>query len=204
MWIKQCVLNIYITIKGERLINNSKKIAAFDLDDTLYKGNSHFLILNQYYKTCFYTSLFAKILGKFFSDTYLNLAYYMYNKIPYDYRSRFRLPYRNDVMEVFEAKKKAGYHMVIISNAPLELVESVAKDLGVDYIKAGIGEKAKDLNEKFVYDELFVCTDNSTDLDLINIANEAVITCPIRKRKFFQKKITIENYKFIEELWCRN
>ena len=40
------------------------KLAVFDLDDTIYNGNSHFLLLNNYYKTNFFTSIFIRVLGK--------------------------------------------------------------------------------------------------------------------------------------------
>lgn len=177
-----------------------EKIAVFDLDDTIYLGNSHFLILNQYYNTNIFTSIIARIMGKFFPRIHLNLAYYFYNKIPQEYKNNFRLSYRMDVMELFKEKSKNGYYMIIISNAPNELLQTVARDLGTDWIRSEIGKKALCLKDRFVYKHLFVCTDNTTDLDLLNIADEAVITCPLRRRDFFVKKVIHKNYKFIEEV----
>ncbi len=176
------------------------KIAVFDLDDTLYHGNSHFAILNQYYQTKIFTSILARILGKLFPIIHLKIAYYFYNRIPLKNKCSFTLPYRHEVKKLFMLKRQAGYHMIILSNAPLELLSKAASDLDVDWIKAEVGKKSEALMARYEYKELFVCTDNVTDLDLINIADEAVITCLPRKRKFFRDKVTCKKYSFIEEL----
>ncbi|WP_026765889.1 haloacid dehalogenase-like hydrolase [Selenomonas ruminantium] len=179
------------------------KIAVFDLDDTLYQGNSHFLCLNEFYKTKIFTSIIARCFCKFFPIAYLRFANYLYDKIPYEYRSTFKLPYRNEVIKLFKKKQKTGYQMLILSNAPIELLKTAANELHVDYLKAGIGEKSRCLHAEFEYQELFVCTDNMTDIDLLNIANEAVITCRPSKRGFFTKRVKCKNYKFIEDV-CDN
>lgn len=179
------------------------KIAVFDLDDTLYDGNSHFAILNAFYKTSIFTSVLARCLGKFFPKLHLKLAYYFYNKISDAYRGSFKLPYRNTVLKLFKEKQQNGYYMVIISNAPIELLETAAENLHVDCIKAGFGEKSNCLKQQFNFRELFVCTDNKTDLDLLNIADEAVITCKPSKRKFFIERVKCKKYKFIEDV-CDN
>ena len=180
-----------------------KKIAVFDLDDTLYNGNSHFAILNQFYRTKLFTSILARGIRKLFPTLYLKIAYYYYDKIPNNYKCSFKLPYRNEVLNLFKAKKEDGYHVIVISNAPIELLKTAAKDLQVDWLRAGIGKKSNCLVEQFDFQELFVCTDNITDLDLLNIADEAVITCKVSKRKFFINHVKCKKYKFIEDV-CDN
>ncbi len=182
-------------------MNKSKKIAVFDLDDTLYEGNSHFLCLNKFWKTNLFMSIPFRALGKFFPKLHLRLANYFYRKIPYEYRCKFRLPYRDDVLRLFLSKKRAGYHMLIISNAPIELLRTAANDLQTDYFKADIGKKAECLRKNATYQELFVCTDNKTDLDLLDIANDAVITCRPAKRTYFIERVKCKNYKFIEDVF---
>ncbi len=177
-----------------------EKVAVFDLDDTLYQGNSHFLCLNEFYKTKIFTSIPIRCLGKLFPKLHLHIANYFYHKIPDEYKITFKLPYRNEVIKLFKEKQEAGYHTIIISNAPIELLRTAADDLYVEYLKAGIGEKSNCLHSKFEFQELFVCTDNKTDLDLLNIANEAVLTCRPNKRKFFIDHVKCKNYKFIEDV----
>ncbi|MBE6091990.1 MAG: hypothetical protein E7201_02245 [Selenomonas ruminantium] len=176
------------------------KIAVFDLDDTLYAGNSHFAILNQYFNTNIFTSFLARVIGKLFPSLHLKLAYYFYNKIPQEYKKKFKLSYRLDVLDLFKEKQQNGYYIIIISNAPLELLKTAAVNLQVEYMRSGVGEKSSCLKEKFTFKKLFVCTDNVTDLDLLNIADEAVITCPLGKRDFFIKRVKHKNYKFIEDV----
>ncbi len=180
-----------------------EKIAVFDLDDTLYQGNSHFLCLNEFYRTNIFTSIPARCLGKILPGIHLKLANYFYNKLPYEYKCIFKLPYRNEVVKLFKDKQQAGYQVVIVSNAPIELLKTAADDLQVEWLKAGVGEKSVCLKNKFNFQELFVCTDNKTDLDLLNIADEAVITCKPDKRRYFIERVKCKRYKFIEDV-CDN
>lgn len=182
-------------------MNKKEKIAVFDLDDTLYKGNSHFLCIDKFWQINLFTSIPFRGLGKLFPKLHLWLADYFYRQIPYEYKCKFTLPYREDVLELFFTKKQAGYHMLIISNAPIELLRTAAKKLDTEYIKAGIGEKAACLQKYATYQKLFVCTDNKTDLDLLNIADEAIITCRPAKRAFFIERLKCKNYKFIEDVF---
>ena len=180
-----------------------EKIAVFDLDDTLYQGNSHFFCLNEFYKTNIFTSILARFMGKFFPETHLKIANYFYNKIPFEYKCVFKLPYRKEVVKLFKSKQQAGYQVIIVSNAPIELLKNAADNLQVEWLKAGVGEKSLCLQKKFTFQELFVCTDNKTDLDLINIADEAVITCKPSKRRYFIERVKCNKYKFIEDV-CNN
>jgi|GEM_PF-3339333 len=173
-----------------------EKLAAFDLDDTLYMGNSHFEILNAYYNTHFFTSVFMRAFGKFFPNTRLKFFNLFYNRIPNEFRHRFLLPYRQDVIRIFNEKKRSGYKMIIVSNAPLDLLMSAARNLNVEYISAETSKKSIAIQERFVFEYLFVCTDNKTDLDIISMANEAVITCRKKDKDFFSRSLPEKNVRF--------
>lgn len=82
------------------------KLAVFDLDDTIYNGNSHFLLLNNYYKTNFFTSIFIRVLGKISQRGRMVICNKFYDYIPKEIKSKFSLPYRADVLELLRKKKK--------------------------------------------------------------------------------------------------
>lgn len=178
---------------------NISKLAVFDLDDTLYVGNSHFEILNRHFHTSFFTSLIYRAIGKFFPSIAMKLANVMYEKIPVPERKQFLLPCRSDVMSILRQKQEEGYIPVIVSNAPIELLQSAALYFRLDYYQAGAGEKGRIVQENLTYDTLFVCTDNKTDIDLIDLANEAVLTCKQRHKPFFRAHLKKDNYRFIDE-----
>jgi len=176
-----------------------EKLAIFDLDDTLYQGNSHFEILNEYYHTRVFTGIFIRALGKLFPAFRLRLINIFYEHIPIEQRQKFLLPYRQDVLQLLCAKQAEGYEAIIVSNAPKDLLLSAAQDLGLQYISARAHEKAKTICNEIKYNHLFVCTDNKTDTDLLNIADEAVITCKNKHKEYFVKKLknTDVKYKFM-------
>lgn len=172
------------------------KLAVFDLDDTLYIGNSHFEILNTYYSTRFFTSIPVRALGKFFPKMRLKFINLFYKRIPREYRQHFLLPYRQDVLRLFNKKKQFGDRVIIVSNAPIDLLQAAARDLGVEYVSANVGEKAVTVQKMFDFKQLFVCTDNKTDIDLLSISNEAIITCKKKDQAFFCKVLPNVNYHF--------
>lgn len=173
-----------------------EKLAVFDLDDTLYVDNSHFAILNTYYHTHFFTSIPMRALGKFFPVLRLRFINLFYKRIPHNYRQHFLLPYRQDVLALLNKRKRAGDRVVIVSNAPIDLLQAAARDLNVEYISARVSRKAVSVQENFMYKHLFVCTDNKTDIDLLNIADEAIITCRRKDKTFFCNSLHNSNYSF--------
>lgn len=186
--------NKFIENRSERTLIT--KLAVFDLDDTLYQSNSHFSILNQYYHTHFFTSVPIRALGKFFPKVRLWFINLFYQKIPINYRQHFLLPYRRDVLHILEEKRAEGYIAIIVSNAPGDLVKAPAADLKMDYLLAGVNQKANELEKRYKYEKLFVCTDNKTDLDLLSIADEAVLTCRKKDVKFFNRKMASYHCKY--------
>ena len=174
-------------------------LAVFDLDDTIYDGNSHFALLNYYYHTKIFTSFVMRAFGKIFPSLYMKLCYWAYNKIPQSDRYGFVLPYRQEVIKLMHEKLNAGYALVIVSNAPADLLQTAGDMLNVLAIRAEFGGKAEVVAERFCYKRIFVCTDNKTDIDLLKIADEAVITCKKEDRRYFEKRLNGKKYQFIDE-----
>lgn len=163
-----------------------KKLAVFDLDGTLYSKNSHIEILSKYYNTNYYNTLICKILFKFFPVIMLKYLNYKYERIPLHIKETFLLPFRKSALKLLEEKRSAGYKIKIISNAPYLLIKNAAKILNVEFAKAQICRKSEILlSEK--YDFLFVCTDNITDIDLLEIADEQYIYINEKTKKYFKK-----------------
>ena len=177
-------------------MENVEKLAVFDLDDTLYIDNSHFAILNTYYHTQLFTSIPMRALGKIFPALRLRFVNLFYNRIPRTFRQHFLLPYRQDVLTLLKERQKAGDKVIIVSNAPIDLLQAAARDLNVEYISAKVKEKAISVKKNFNYKYLFVCTDNKTDIDLLSIANEAIITCRKKDKAFFCNSLLNSNYSF--------
>lgn len=174
-----------------------EKIAVFDLDDTLYKANSHIEILCEYYKTNFFKSLLFKLIGKIFSQVERKLLYYFYNKIPQEVKENYLLDFNLEVVKLLKDKQEENYYILIISNAPIELLTAAAHHLKVEYLEALPYRKAEALNRNYTYNYLFVCTDNKSDIDLLEIADKAVITCSKKSRNYFKKNLSRQNYTFL-------
>lgn len=177
-----------------------EKLAVFDLDDTLYTKNSHYSILHEYYHTNFFYSILFRALNRFFPKIAMDLAYWLYNRIPEDIKENFSLPFRPDVMDLLMQKQYEGYYPIILSNAPIELLKHASELLNLEYYRADAYEKATMLQKCFDYDYLFVCTDNKSDANLIDIADEAILTCKPRIKPFFIKRLKMRNYQFIDEM----
>lgn len=163
-----------------------KKLAIFDLDGTLYLKNSHIEILSKYYNTGYYNSLIFKMFSKFFPKITLKYLNYKYDKISLQIKKSFLLPFRESALKLLEEKRKAGYKIKIISNAPYLLIENAGKALNVEVAKAEISKKGKILSSED-YDFLFVCTDNITDRDLLEMADEQYIYVNKKTKKYFEK-----------------
>lgn len=164
-------------------------VAVFDLDGTLWKVNSHYEILNLYYNTTFWTSFIYKALykisqtfGDFIRDKY-------FHKIPESFIDNVKFDFDDKIVSLLENKRNQGYEILIISNAPNEIiVKNAALRLNCKYICAGVGEKYKALVQSYSYNELFVCTDNPTDIDLLEKSTSCHIITTKRTRAFFAKK----------------
>lgn len=175
-----------------------KKVAIFDLDGTLWKQNSHMAITAKYYKF----SCIKKIYNKFFAylspNEHLMYINRLYKNIPHDFINSYNPTFRSSILELLKIKQDCGYKVLIISNAPKEIVALAAKRLEVDYLRADIGNKASALTHYCNCDTVFVCTDNRTDVDLLDIADEIVICASGRKKNFFKQRY--KDAVFMEDL----
>lgn len=175
-----------------------KKIAVFDLDGTLYRDNSHIEILCDYYNTNFFKSIIFKMIGKVYSRGQLHLMYYLYNKIPRRYRDNFIPEFSPIIVKKLNEKIKNGFFPLIMSSAPKELLNTASRCLNIGGIKCARADKHNVLTEKYRYDYLFVCTDNKSDIQLLELADEAVITAVPKHREYFRKKLKEGKYIFID------
>lgn len=172
------------------------KVAIFDLDGTLYLKNSHIEILTKYYNTKFYKSIFFKIFYCIFPQKAQNLLNNRYSKIPDTYKRNFVLPFRESALYLLEELKNKDYEIIIISNAPMELIAGAANILKVKFKRAEIGKKHLVLEKNIK--ELVVCTDNITDLELLKKAKYRYIYVNKKTRKFFKKNLSKENIFYME------
>ena len=179
------------------MMKKVSKLAVFDLDDTLYDGNSHFMLLNAHYKTTFFTSIFMRILGRVLPSIRMLICNYCYYRIAEGVRKNFALPYRSDVMEVLRKKQQEGWTAVIVSNAPDDLLQGAAARLHLQALRAGFHQKAEVVRDCFEYENIFVCTDNKTDIDLLELADEAVITCRSKDNEYFTKRLGNKKIEFM-------
>jgi hypothetical protein len=146
-------------------------IAVFDLDGTLWVENSHLYILNQYYKTSFFNSIYFKILYKIFPwkmQTYIDRKI---APVPKDFIDGLNYTYNRDVLELLHKKEKECDKVLIITNAPAQIVAFASSKFSVTALHAPIGKKLNVLREYCSYNSLFVCTDNRSDHDLIKASN---------------------------------
>lgn len=169
-------------------MNFIENLAVFDLDGTLWKENSHYEILNLYFKTNFYKSFLFRLYRHFFKKNAYKLICKKYEKIPKDYASSFLLDFNDEIAMLLRQKQTEGYCCIIVSNAPLEILISAANSLNVPYLKAPIGKKKEILDQNYIYKNLFVCTDNIEDIDLVEASNSRKIIYTNANKKFFNDR----------------
>lgn len=146
-------------------------IAVFDLDGTLWAENSHLYVLNQYYKTTFFTSICFKFLYKIFPgkmQTYIDRKIEPVSK---DFIGGLNYTYNDEVLKLLRKKENECDKVLIITNAPLQIVDYAEKVFNVTALHASIGKKLTVLREYCEYTVLFVCTDNRSDRDLLRASN---------------------------------
>lgn len=168
-------------------MNFHEKIAVFDLDGTLWKENSHYEILCEYFGTNFYKSLFFRVFRRFFAKCAYQFICKKYEEIPKEYAYSFLLCFDSEIVSLLKSKQGEGFFCVIVSNAPQEIIINAASKLNVAYLKAPIGSKKIVLDENFSYKKLFVCTDNIEDIDLVSASDSRKIIFTAHNKKFFER-----------------
>ena len=173
------------------------KIAIFDLDDTLYDGNSHIEWLCYYYNTSFFKSIIFRAIGKVFPLIHDYIIWKLYELVDDYKKTDFSLPFRQPILKLLREKKEEGFFIVVVSNAPTQLLKNAAQILQVDYLRTEVGEKSLIFQNNYQYKELLVCTDNKTDIDLLLLANFAIITCKRKNQRYFEKRLNTQSKKFM-------
>lgn len=161
-----------------------ENISVFDLDGTLWKKNSHIFMLNMYFHTRFYTGLIARIFSRLFPGFWQKIIDRKFAEIPQAFVSDFDLSNFGidaSIKNIFEEKKKNST-VVIVSNAPEGIVQKASSFFGVEGFHAQAGKKLNVLQKHYKYKNLFVCTDNKTDSDLLESADEKL---------FLKKEISV-------------
>ena len=165
----------------------AEKIAVFDLDGTLWDKNSHIEILNAYYKTNFFSSFIFRGISHFFRKQMYKFIWYCYRKIPKEFVFQFKLQFNKETLELLKTTMGENYFCLILSNAPYEIVFHAAERLKIPFLQAPQYQKKKILDENYRYSQLFVCTDNIEDLDLLEASNSRKIIFTKHNAKVFNK-----------------
>jgi hypothetical protein len=94
-------------------------------------------------------------------------------KVPYEFISGLTFTFKQEVVDLLRKKTLQCDKVLIITNAPKGIAEYASNLFNVTALTAPIGEKVEVLNRYCSYKNLFVCTDNRTDSDLLDIASES-------------------------------
>ncbi|WP_161978999.1 hypothetical protein [Streptococcus sp. S784/96/1] len=102
--------------------------------------------------------------------------------MPYHYLER---TVNNDVLLYLEKLRSDSLQeVVIITNAPESIAIYCERLFRVRVLRADIGKKYIVLNNFYIYKKLNIVTDNVTDIDVINVADSAILLGKhLRKRK---------------------
>lgn len=164
-----------------------EKVAVFDLDGTLWLENSHIDILNRYYHTKRFSSLMSRFINRLFPALFLRYLYRMYEDIPRKFIEQYEPRFLDRTVNLASDCDRNGYFVMIISNAPEEIVRNAAKRLSLPYLRTDRADKYKELVKRFEFGKLFVCTDNLSDADLLVHADTKIIYTQRSTEKYFKK-----------------
>ena len=171
--------------------DNSKKnlkVAVFDFDNTLCIENSHLAVLKEYYNSNIYESIFLKLIGKILPNVYMNILNKAVDRIPENFFKAYKFRYRDSALKLLNEKKQQGYICLIITYAPLKIVEAIKSQIDVPVYKAQRNCKKQVLLDNYKFNKLFFCTDNLDDCDLLDIANEKVIYITSKTKAYFKNR----------------
>jgi phosphoserine phosphatase len=170
-----------------------KSLAVFDMDGTLCIHNTHILVLKKYYKIPFDSTLF-KMASYLFPWLFQWLLDYLILYVPENFISKIKFDFNEEILAILNNKIENNFHCIIISNAPYKIVKIVANELNLAFESTKIGEKHNAL-AKIKYENLFVCTDNISDLSILKLADSSVVLCKPKNRAKFN---SINNVTFFD------
>lgn len=177
------------------------KICIFDLDGTLIENNSHVDIVRKYYfqRIGFFVGIIEAVLAAIMPSKYQKYLDGMIKNIPDDYIKKYKFKYRESALSLLKRYKENNFKIIIISNAPDIIVKKASNELGVSGVSAPVGKKQLILGDYKIKNEyIVVITDNTTDIDLINISDESVIYVNKKTIKYFMDKLSDnKNVKYI-------
>lgn len=164
------------------------KIAVFDIDGTLCSNNTHIDIVTKYHSRL-YKSISFRLLSKVFPRKTLNILNRKFNSIPVSYLKEYEFNYNLTILDLLEDYRRKGWFVIIISNAPLGIVEELANRIHVEYIQAPPYKKATYLRKFYSWNRLFVCTDNASDFDLVELSDARRLIINKHNKKIFRDYI---------------
>lgn len=167
---------------------NIDKLAIFDLDDTLIYGNSHLEVINQY-SNFRYDSIVFKVIGKITPRIYKAIIDKRFEKLSDEKINQFRPNFNKNTLELLMEKRGNGYEVFVISNAPQKLIDRICELIDVKGFSAKVGRKHEILEGNFRYNKLSVCTDNKSDLSILELASERYVYVNKKTEHFFKEKI---------------
>lgn len=177
-----------------------EKIAVFDLDGTLWMENSHIDILNQFYHTQRYNSLLSRIINRFFPGLYMRHLFSRYERISPEFIDQYKPHFLGKSIELVDACARERYFVIIISNAPIEIVINAANRLSLPYLRTDHANKYRELLENYEFKELLVCTDNLSDTDLLIHADTKIIYTQPSTERYFNRRFPEAIFYRKEEL----
>lgn len=155
---------------GNIISNNV--VWIFDLDGTLWEENSHVSIVEKHLGRKKYTNLLSRIWCRFFFDSFMESLNRDYRDVPQENIKNFNPHIVTETSEMVRNALKRGEKVIIISSAPVEIVEKAQEMFGVPAYHAEIGKKAEIYKCIGVNsNKVNVVTDNVSDKDLIEISD---------------------------------
>ena len=184
---------------GRELNKFLDEVVVFDLDGTLWKVNSHIDILNKHFHTNMYNSIPLKCIAKVFPRFFQWMIDRLYKKhITKQDIQNYKFEFRESAIQILKEQMMKKKRVIIISNAPSEIVDKAGKDLNIEAFTSPVGKKYNIL-KSIVPDlkELTVVTDNLTDIDLLKMADKQIIYTD-KKNKYFFLKQGMEHAVFLD------
>lgn len=183
---------------GVRNMNRNSFVWVFDLDGTLWKENSHVFIVERHLGYKKYTNVLARLWCKIDFFSYMVALNKDYLKVSKEEIDAFLPSIIKITSGMLTEAKNNNEQVIILSSAPSGIVKKAEKLFGVPSYHADIGKKANKLLELLGSNkDIYVVTDNLSDLDLIELSAKTYfrVTRAGYKKKLikYQDKIVFLN-----------